>query len=179
MKRCTRCGELKARGEFNRRKVGRDGLNAQCRACWAAYQKAWRDTNPDHQGRARKRNGRISKARNNDRARRWKAAHPEWRRADRARRRGEPMPKEAEPYLRLLLVDPCSYCGLPADTVDHIEPLQGGGDSSSANLTAACRSCNASKSDTPLLIWLARRGVKDGSSNGHPEGAAVGRRDGS
>lgn len=65
----------------------------------------------------------------------------------------------------------CSYCGDEASSVDHINPLSafaslskegqraifGTDDPDSAsNLTPACRSCNASKKDTPLRIWIQR-----------------------
>lgn len=36
----------------------------------------------------------------------------------------------------------CRYCGKPAVVVDHVIPLSAGGDSSLANLVAACTSCN-------------------------------------
>lgn len=42
--------------------------------------------------------------------------------------------------------------------MDHIEPLAGGGQSEEHNMVPACPSCNTTKSDTPLLAFLA--GVK-------------------
>jgi 5-methylcytosine-specific restriction endonuclease McrA len=40
----------------------------------------------------------------------------------------------------------CVYCGRPANTVDHVDPVIRGGDSlDPANLVAACGSCNYSK----------------------------------
>lgn len=53
-----------------------------------------------------------------------------------------------------LLIDPCSYCGDPGGTVDHIVPVHHGGTSEPHNLTAACHSCNASKKARPLLMFL-------------------------
>jgi len=53
--------------------------------------------------------------------------------------------------------DPCSYCGGESEAIDHIEPRAGGGTNHWSNLTAACDSCNGSKSDKPLLIFLAHR----------------------
>lgn len=60
-------------------------------------------------------------------------------------------------YETILLGDPCSYCG--AEPVgfsgpDHIEPFIFGGGGEWENLTAACRACNSSKGDKPLLLWL-------------------------
>lgn len=73
------------------------------------------------------------------------------------RKRGAPVEPEAMEVLPLLWGDPCSYCGGAAGQIDHIVPLARGGDSSAANLTAACGSCNASKNATPLLHFLLRR----------------------
>jgi 5-methylcytosine-specific restriction endonuclease McrA len=52
----------------------------------------------------------------------------------------------------------CAYCAaLPAKLEqDHMDPLAIGGRHNSANVVPACRRCNASKGDTPLLLWLAR-----------------------
>lgn len=59
-------------------------------------------------------------------------------------------------YALILLRDPCSYCGGPADVIDHIEPLATAGAHSASNLTAACRRCNARKRTVPLLAFLLR-----------------------
>ena len=57
-------------------------------------------------------------------------------------------------YLDILADDPCSYCGGAAGEIDHIDATAGGGLGSWDNLTAACRSCNASKHSKPLLAYL-------------------------
>lgn len=49
----------------------------------------------------------------------------------------------------------CSYCGKLCETVDHIVPLNRGGDNQRDNLTPACRSCNSSKGDRLLSEWEA------------------------
>lgn len=64
---------------------------------------------------------------------------------------------EGDEYARLIEGDPCAYCGGPADTLDHIVPTSQGGMHDALNITRACRSCNASKNDRPLLIFLAER----------------------
>lgn len=54
----------------------------------------------------------------------------------------------------------CAYCSRPARlTMDHIEPLAGGGAHDPDNIAAACKSCNSSKNDSQLIVWLARRCV--------------------
>jgi len=40
MKNCTKCGEVKSLGEFNKNKNTKDGLNSQCKACQKAYYEA-------------------------------------------------------------------------------------------------------------------------------------------
>jgi 5-methylcytosine-specific restriction endonuclease McrA len=59
-------------------------------------------------------------------------------------------------YMALLRHDPCSYCGEPAGTIDHIHPLNSGGSGGWENLTASCRSCNPSKGTATLLAFLGR-----------------------
>lgn len=59
-KACSRCRVVKARTEFNRNKVNRDGLNYLCRECSRAYHRAdqrkRRAENPKYLGYTRKRN---------------------------------------------------------------------------------------------------------------------------
>jgi 5-methylcytosine-specific restriction endonuclease McrA len=68
--------------------------------------------------------------------------------------------------------DPCAYCGAPADTIDHIDPLAWGGNNGWENLTAACGSCNGSKHGSRLLVFLHRRaaGSRDVDRNRKPDG---------
>ncbi len=74
----------------------------------------------------------------------------------RARRRKATIGDRAEigAYISILYHDPCSYCGGPMEAVDHIEPLSTGGNHSSDNLTASCGSCNSSKYNKSLLLYL-------------------------
>lgn len=52
----------------------------------------------------------------------------------------------------------CQYCNEKRDlTLDHVVPISLGGDHDPSNAVAACLSCNASKSDRPLVVWLAWR----------------------
>nr|DAX81628.1 MAG TPA: RRXRR protein [Bacteriophage sp.] len=44
----------------------------------------------------------------------------------------------------------CSYCGAPAQEIDHIVPRAKGGTNSTHNLTPVCRSCNEKKSNLSL-----------------------------
>lgn len=92
---------------------------------------------------------------------RWKEEHPEAVRAYQAKRvQISSIIKMADrlsrDYAAILYADPCVYCGAPATTVDHIEPSDSGGENHWTNFTAACGSCNSSKSTSPLLEFLWR-----------------------
>lgn len=115
-------------------KVNRDKVNANSRA--------WRERNREA--------ARASVRRSEER--------PGYRRARKlARRVGCVATPEALAYVQVLVGDPCCYCGEPMEQVDHIVPVGAGGDGSWENLTAACGSCNRSKSARPLLVFLAER----------------------
>lgn len=53
----------------------------------------------------------------------------------------------------------CAYCNqkIVALQPDHIIPLVRGGSNDIENIVPACKSCNTSKQDTPLLVWLHNR----------------------
>lgn len=51
----------------------------------------------------------------------------------------------------------CAYCGGSADTIDHVIPVSRGGSNLPANLRPACWTCNTSKGDRPLGVFLRNR----------------------
>lgn len=52
----------------------------------------------------------------------------------------------------------CAYCGGPAATVDHVQPVSRGGRSTWRNLVACCAKCNAHKAArTPREAGMALR----------------------
>lgn len=51
MKRCFRCGEIKARAEFNRAARNTDGLHSYCRACQSSH---YRDNKVRHMRNVRR-----------------------------------------------------------------------------------------------------------------------------
>lgn len=57
-------------------------------------------------------------------------------------------------YLLAVKRDPCCYCHEPATTLDHVVPTSLGGTNDTANVTAACGSCNSSKHQRSLLLFL-------------------------
>ena len=96
-----------------------------------------------------------------DRAQNWKRANPGRALAnsklDKLRRRLGRDPQAWEYADRALRYDPCAYCGAPAETIDHIDPLSGAVNNDWENLTAACGACNSSKHASGLLLLLHRR----------------------
>jgi 5-methylcytosine-specific restriction endonuclease McrA len=53
--------------------------------------------------------------------------------------------------------DPCAYCGMPSETIDHIIPRGRGGLDRWDNLAGACRRCNHEKGSQSMLLFLAKR----------------------
>jgi 5-methylcytosine-specific restriction endonuclease McrA len=52
----------------------------------------------------------------------------------------------------------CSYCGKKSKLdMDHVVPLHSGGKHDIYNIVPACQSCNRSKQDKSLIIWLMER----------------------
>ena len=59
----------------------------------------------------------------------------------------------------------CPYCNKHITnngTLDHIIPISKGGTNDRYNLVWVCRSCNSSKHNTPLILWLVRRNISNG-----------------
>lgn len=176
-KRCTHCGEFKPLDLFYRHPTG--WYRARCRQCESAassvygkahreqrrvVEQAYRDRNSDaRNARERERYAQGSRVAHRERVARWRAANSELylvaarRYASKRRALKKGGDADGAAFIDVLLDDPCSYCGQSAESVDHIEPLIRGGANDWTNLTAACLSCNASKRERPLLVWLATR----------------------
>lgn len=58
-------------------------------------------------------------------------------------------------WRRVLLADPCAYCGERADAVDHIAPRIRGGRNDWRNYAPSCGPCNSMKGKGSLawMIW--------------------------
>jgi 5-methylcytosine-specific restriction endonuclease McrA len=140
--------------------------------------RVWREANPDyfrdHYAANRERvSSRVRRyaAANADkvtaRAARYHQEHPEVLQASAARRRSRkiaaPGRGVTQRQWRQLHADAlgiCAYCNERKRlTLDHIDPLALGGAHDPDNLVAACRNCNSSKRQSPLLLWLARRAL--------------------
>jgi 5-methylcytosine-specific restriction endonuclease McrA len=143
------------------------------RAKEVARVKAWRDANPEkhaanrtryrtkHRGELREKNLAYYYARMESDPESIRKQRREWaktpkgvlaNRLARHARRGAALDRE---YAEILYGDPCSFCGTRPVEIDHIVPVVAGGTGEWDNLAPACRSCNASKNDRPLLAFMA------------------------
>lgn len=79
--------------------------------------------------------------------------------ANKSRKRGlDPADKDTLDYIEIVRGDPCSYCGGDGGSMDHIDPVNSGGDHHWSNMTGACQSCNSSKREREdLLVWMFER----------------------
>jgi len=49
----------------------------------------------------------------------------------------------------------CAYCGVPADTLDHVRPRHKGGATVTSNLVPACKNCNRKKGSEDWREWFS------------------------
>jgi 5-methylcytosine-specific restriction endonuclease McrA len=173
--RCGKCGCTKPKTLefFGRSKDHRDGLETRCKTCmrrkyreWAAvnkerkaaYDKQRRDENPERHAATYRNWFLKNRERRYEYRRRRMQENEDFRlrvrHSSTQRRRNIKYTQAALDYVPVLRCDPCSYCGQPAESVDHIVPVIAGGSSDWDNLTAACRQCNSSKRERSLLAFL-------------------------
>ncbi len=149
-----------------------------------ARTKAWREANPERQREYERRWVGDNYARKRELDRRYHQEHREERLAynktperraahrinaknQRAKRKAaigatvEPITADQWEALKGSYSGLCVYClgGCADPTMDHVVPLNQGGDHTAGNIVPACRSCNRSKSDMPLLVFLVRRPI--------------------
>lgn len=184
MKVCNVCRASKPPEAFYINRAAPDGRGWTCIACERkrdrrSYQATYDRTRRDRLARSQrdriyrstnadaiKRRRAAAYAANRDKA---KARAAKWRHENPARKRelgrrdhlrrliGRSRDADELAYIATLRTDPCAYCGSGRGEIDHIVPVAAGGPSATDNLTAACRTCNASKSATPLLLFLLAR----------------------
>lgn len=60
--------------------------------------------------------------------------------------------------LKMVIPNGCAYCGSTNNlAADHVLARKRGGEDIGENLISACRSCNSSKRDRDLLVWLSSK----------------------
>lgn len=123
-------------------------MSADCAVCGATFTtpalRGWHERR-DHPGwtpSAAMRQARMEESRARYAARQSRSVAFLRNSNIRARRVGRPIVD-----LAMVLPDgPCTYCGGPSDTWDHVVPFGQGGETSPENLTPTCHACNHRKS---------------------------------
>ena len=179
-KACSKCGEEKPFSEFSREPRRPCGIQAHCKACKAAYSRAYRKANPEKVA-ALSRAWAVANPDKRDTSRRaWKAAHPEEHAASqRAYQTANPEKNSARArnyYARKLgnggahtakdvqaqydhQQGRCYYCDvLVYDDyhVDHVIPISKGGSNGPENLVISCPPCNRSKHNKHPMDWCGQ-----------------------
>jgi 5-methylcytosine-specific restriction endonuclease McrA len=128
-----------------------------------ARDRAWNAAHPDRVRELQAKSGRKNRKRITAYVRAWSRANPLKVAVYTARRRAREAAapgSHTSAQLEALFASYsglCVYCDRRATTVDHVVPLAAGGSNDISNLVPACGSCNSSKGDTPLVVWLAHQ----------------------
>ena len=161
-KRCSKCGEVKPRSEFNKSRREASGLQSSCKMC----RKIWRESHKAETAECRKVWRENHKSERETYQKTWRSAHkahiveygnkysrenPEKLRATKLRRRARKC--DALGFADAKQIQArwnyyggrCYICGVIAEAVDHVIPLARGGTNWPANLKPICNRCNWSK----------------------------------
>lgn len=163
MKACSKCGESKPPEAFSRNARMADGLNPACKACRNAQNAAYRATHRDSIVEQKRTAYAADKSAQLEWNRAWRVNNRATHRLQRQRRRAvlKAASIDADFSATEMLADwaarglnGCSYCPGDFESIDHIVPLNRGGQHQLANLAPACVRCNSSKRDSLLSEWL-------------------------
>ena len=141
---------------------------ARARSRVAAWQQKDRETRPESYSLRFREWYEKNRERSAQRQRDWRARNPEALQAQANRRRAAkanaPGDGVGAKQWREAIA---SYCGLCAhcararqSDMDHVDPLSSGGAHDITNVVPACSSCNTSKNNTTLVVWLAKRAAR-------------------
>ena len=186
MKLCRCCGRSLPEKAFPRRTASPDGLSYKCRECISAYNKdhygkspearaavkararRWAQTNPARRRRISDDSQKRCRAQRAEYARRWRASNPDRARllgrlaAHRRKISGSLTASEWR-TLECLAQSKCAYCGRNAVlTLDHIDPVCAGGETTWDNSIPCCKSCNSSKNKSDIAEWCFRKHGAEG-----------------
>jgi 5-methylcytosine-specific restriction endonuclease McrA len=148
---CRRTGTRPGPGKSERRKKRAAGL-AWCRAC-----RAWKPTRLVHAG--------LCRPCTNAAIRHRYAADLQYRlnrrqHAHSRKRQVAPIPAHAQLLILEEFAGKCAYCRVVrATTWDHIVPTSRHGRTTPGNVVPACASCNSSKKNQDVWIWMEKRGL--------------------
>ena len=155
-KRCTQCGEIKlATTEYFRKsKDGKFGLRANCKVCekeyHKEYHKEYRKNNADKLKEQQKEyykspQGQVT------------SFNARCRRRSREQKQGNGITKEQWLECMKFFGFKCAYSGVTLNksnrSLDHITPLNEGGDNEIWNIAPMYINYNSSKRDKQMLEW--------------------------
>lgn len=178
-KSCRICLEAFPLGKFPIRSNAKDGRRNECKACLVKrtsgrdrreYSRAYQAKNAEAIAKQRRDNPSIRPAgyyreyrdanleavQANEQRYREANRHKETERRH-TRRSVTPFTPEDRDYVRIVVNDPCVYCGGAGGTLEHIIPITAGGNNEWLNLAGACQSCNSSKNNKSLLDFMLYR----------------------
>jgi 5-methylcytosine-specific restriction endonuclease McrA len=127
------------------------------------YFREWKECHPGYMAKAYEKWRKDDPVRANKRCIEWVKEHPEksriYSRDRRAKEINAPGNGWSVKEEKQLIEDyghRCAYCGNKTDnlTMDHVVPISIGGAHSIENIVPACGSCNSSKNNNPLLVWM-------------------------
>jgi 5-methylcytosine-specific restriction endonuclease McrA len=184
MKTCNSCTEEKSFIEFDKKARhskypnSSAGYSNICKPCRVVqdkdyyYSRGGREKNLEYKSKNKRLSTlQMQEWRGNNRevynayVREWRAKNPEKsKRSSRAnsfnrRTKCKKLTSKEIAYILKEGNNTCVYCNQPGHSIDHITPISRGGTNDLSNLVVACKSCNSSKKDKPLITFLwARRG---------------------
>lgn len=184
-KRCSICGENKLISEFHIKKTGKFGIGCICKPCSKELHAKWYLKNTERvyiavrkwqssHSELKKQTQKEWNKNNSEKFRmyssEWKKRNPEkyliYKRNREVRiinAPGNGWSVQEEKQLKKDYLFRCAYCGkISKLTMDHVISINQGGEHSINNIVPACKSCNCSKKDTPLLVWLYQRRQQNG-----------------
>lgn len=166
--RCDECREYKrkvSREEYERNRQKRLEQVRRYRAenpdAVRERDRRYREKNAEKKAAYSARYQRDNAEQTNRKNRLWRAKNK--RRAwayswiNKNAKRGGPIDAETREWIKSLTDGiPCTYCGAPFVTIDHIVPVAKGGTNARANLTPACQRCNVRKQHMSVEDFMAR-----------------------
>ena len=181
-KRCTQCKEIKlATTEyFSKAKRGKFGLNSQCKVCVQENSKQWRQDNKEHIQEYNKQYYQDNKEHYQECSKQYYQDNKEHiqehkqeykktpqgqvvafnahqRRRAKETTLGNGITKEQWLECMQFFGWKCAYSGKPLNkgnrSLDHITPLNSGGDNEIWNVVPMYRNYNSSKNDKEMIEW--------------------------
>ena len=169
-KKCTKCGEEKALGDFYKHPTEKYGVQGNCKECVKAYRRKFRRDNKEKIAADRRRHYEENGDRIREANKKWKQANREkaagsqkkWKKAHKGRVMAFSAARKAEKLGLFTLVcdrmvsiyDECAALNEQDGTktwhVDHTIPLSVGGAHVAGNLQIVPGSWNMAKRDNPM-----------------------------